>query len=208
MTLKHEGLPGRFEAIRTSGPVYMPDLGRAAFPIDLLIVDAPHFVTTRREMKTERARLREIYVEAKRLALGIDGERPIGVVLTHQLSRTGVSAAGEIYESALDEKILKTVDVVTTCWHDAALAHYDRALFSMVKNRDGRLAEPFGVSIDPKTRRMSWVDLDAEERETAAASGTTVGLNEKGEVSVYDEGSPETAEALERLCASFGSKAV
>lgn len=201
MTLRHKGLPGRFEAVASWGPVRMRDLARAEFPVDLLIVDGSQLVTTGRETKTEAARLREVYVEAKRLALGLDGERPIGVVMIQQLSRTGVSDVGEIYESAFDEKILESVDVVTTSWQDVALAHYGRALFSMVKNRDGRLAEPFLVGVDPKTRRMAWEDPDE-------AIKSTVGLNERGEASVYDNSDPEMPAALDRLIQSCDSEPV
>jgi hypothetical protein len=126
-------------------------------PIDLLIVDSAHMVTPECDEPrgTAGQRLVEVYRDAKRLALGAHGGRPIGVVMVQQVGSGWVSRNGDSAHGDFDDAVLESVDVVTISRNrGASYGGYADVEVRMLKNRQGPLAEPFLVTHDCSTRWM------------------------------------------------------
>jgi hypothetical protein len=162
--LRERGIPGRFES--KNAWATMSDLASGDFPLDMLIVDDANLVRPERRTTEPPGspaawthpweRLREVYQDAKKLALGQGPCKPIAILMLHQLNRTAISNRGEVLPGAIDPDILEGVDVVTTSWQDPMLTRHALVMFQMLKNRNGSLAPPFPVDIDPETRRMTY----------------------------------------------------
>lgn len=149
-----KGMPGRFDATSPVSIAKMWDFrgsGAHGFLADMIIVDGAHMVTPERKTASWD-RLAEVYRDAKRLAIGADGETPVAVVLLQQTARTAIDGR----RGQIEESVLEPADVVTSTWQDESLARSSRVLFRMLKNRHGRVAEPFYASLDSETRRIAY----------------------------------------------------
>lgn len=139
-------------------------------PLDMVLIDYVGLVGAEKgRAKSDRRQIiNENIVAAKQMALEFDHGTGILVVTPHQINRQGHKKAqenGGIYEvEALSDanEAERTPDVVLTIYQDQPLRQKKEAVITMLKNRDGRIIEPFNVYLPPEHRFVADLNLPGE----------------------------------------------
>ena len=142
------------------------------YPLDFIIIDyigllgAP--ASNPKAAKNER--INENLVLAKQMALEFDRGEGVLMITPHQINRSGFKEAqknGGVYEiEALADanEAERSSDVVITVYQDKAFRQKSEAVITMLKNRDGRLVEPFNVFCPSSNRLMADLAAPTEQR--------------------------------------------
>jgi replicative DNA helicase len=139
-------------------------------PLDMILIDYVGLVGADKGKRNPDRRqvINENIIAAKQTALEFDQGTGVLVVTPHQINRQGHKKAqenGGIYEvEALSDanESERTSDVVLTIYQDQPLRQKKEAVITMLKNRDGRIIEPFNVFLPPEHRFVADLGIPGE----------------------------------------------
>jgi len=133
-------------------------------PLDMMIIDYIGLLNaspSKKKMQaTAGAVINENLKAAKQMALDFNEGQKILVVTPHQINRKGFESAQKsngVYEfSALSDanEAERSADVVITVFADDPLKQRHEAVGTMLKNRDGRVVQPWNLFYSPEHRIM------------------------------------------------------
>lgn len=143
-------------------------------PVDMICIDYLTLLDSEsgRRFSEERSRLNSLYVAAKQLALSFDSGQGCVVLTGHQINRKGKEEAekaqGVYRTSALSDtnECERSSDIIIANYLDADLRAMGEAKVSCLKNRDGKVCDPFNQLMKLDYRYIgNLTDADVAESE-------------------------------------------
>ena len=146
----------------------------ARTPFQLLFIDHALLLDARKWVPSLTDRMNEVLRESKQLAMTFNRGLGMAVVCLFQINRDGFKQAmkrrgGEagkdgakplnnhVYDLtalAQTSEAERSADIVTATWLDDDLRSANQILYQCLKNRDGKLFEPFLAGVHWPTRRL------------------------------------------------------
>jgi replicative DNA helicase len=168
---------GRIEVLTPTGHTTMSNIRAQAevlnrsCPLDYIIIDYIGLLGSEKGSRVDKKeRINENIVRAKQMAIEFDRGAKLLVITPHQINRGGYKKAqenGGIYEvEALSDanEAERSSDVVICIYQDPPMRQKSEATICMLKNRDGRIIEPFNVYAPPPNRFMADITAPGDQR--------------------------------------------
>jgi replicative DNA helicase len=157
---------GMIKVVNPQGPTTMntiqaeAELVNRSSPLDLLVIDYLGIVAASKEQRgmSKGERINDNIIRAKRMTTEFNKGNGLCVASAHQINRSGYKEAQKnagVYDiSALADasEAERSSDVLLCIYQDIPLRQKKEAVVTNLKNRDGRIVEPFNIYMPPEYR--------------------------------------------------------